>query len=647
MPAPETILFVGGTSPHQAALTSALREAGFAIEEAPTGKEALARLRAETHLLILAGDLPDMNRQEFCRKIKEDPALAAVLVLHLADHQSRPDNQQHPPGRQRDTDGYLLEPVDAQELLAHVRALLRLGRAETALQISEARLRDILDHAPVVAHVKDLDGRYLLVNRHWEKLFHFTQEQVAGKTSEDVHGPDLGKALHANDLRVIETGTPLEFEEVVHQDDGLHTYLSIKFLLADPGGRPSATCGISTDITLRKRAEEALRDSEALYHSLVESLPICLLRKNLRGRFTFANTAFCAAVKKPLAEIIGRSDFDFYPAELATKYLHDDRRVIETRDILEDIEEHQDPEGEKTYVQVLKAPLTDARGQVIGVQGIYWDITPRKRAEAELGRATAEFRVARRIQQGLFPRVIPSLPGLDIAVATFGFDISGASYPAEAIGGDYYDFVPLRDGSLGVAIGDVSGHGVGPALLMAEVRAFLRAFAQTETNVGAILGLVNRVLIPDIQDDRFITMLFARLDPRTRRFSYSSAGHQRGYILNGAGEVKHVLESTATPLGIFSENTFPTSEEIPLELGDLILLVTDGVADASAPDGTRFGAKRTCDLVRAYRREKSREIVENLYQAVRAFGQNMPQYDDITATVIKVTAPLQQDPEKS
>ena len=614
------ILFVGGDDPHGASLVLALREAGFEVHEAATEAQALERLREGPALVILANGPPDL-----CGRIKADPRTAAVPVLRLGESSDgRPD-------------ACLRERADSIELLNHVHALLRLGRAEAALRASEARLRDILDHAPVVAHVKDLEGRYLLVNRRWETLFHFRRDEVVGKSGSDVHPAAEADALRANDLQVFQAGGPLEFEEVVSQDDGPHIYLSEKFVLADESGKPYAVCGISTDITDRKRAEEAVRDSEALYHSLVEGLPVCLLRKDLRGRFTFANRAFCAALKKPLAEIVGKTDADFYPPLLAGKYLRDDRRVAETGAVLEDVEEHLDPEGAKTYVQVIKAPLYDVRGQVIGVQGVYWDITPHKRAEAEAGRAAAEFRVARRIQQKLFPRTVPELPGLDIAVATFGFDIGGASYPAEAIGGDYYDFVPLRGGSLGIAIGDVSGHGVGPALLMAEVRAFFRAFAQTEADVGAILGLMNRVLVPDIDEDRFVTLLLARLDPHTRRFSYASAGHQPGFILDAVGNVRRTLGSTGTPLGLFPDDAFPAGEEVQLAPGDLVLLVTDGVMEARDPGGARFGVQRTLNLVRAYRQESAGAIVENLYHGVRAFGQTLPQYDDVTATVIKVS----------
>ena len=634
------ILFVGGADPGRAALIIALREEGFEVHEAVTAVQALERLREGPELMILADGLPDGGGKEFGARIKADSETAAVPVLHLG---GRPDAPHVPPTAGRGVaangrlDDYLPEAVGSRELLSHVHALLRLSRSEAALRASEARLRDILDHAPVVAHVKDLQGRYLLVNRRWETLFHFRRDEVIGKSGSDVHPVAEADALRANDLQVLRAGGPLEFEEVVSQDDGPHTYLSEKFLLADAAGKPYAVCGISIDVTDRKRAEEAVRDSEALYHSLVEGLPVCLLRKDLRGRFTFANRAFCAALKKPLAEIVGKTDADFYPPPLADKYLQDDRRVAETGAVLEDIEEHKDPEGSKTYVRVLKAPLYDARGQVIGVQAAYWDVTPHKRAEAEAGRAAAEFRVARRIQQKLFPRTVPELPGLDIAVATFGFDIGGASYPAEAIGGDYYDFVPLRDGGLGVAIGDVSGHGVGPALLMAEVRAFFRAFAQTEADVGAILGLMNRVLVPDIDEDRFVTLLLARLDPHTRCFSYSSAGHQPGFILDASGNVRRVLGSTGTPLGLFPDDTFPAGEEIQLAPGDLVLLVTDGVMEARDPGGARFGVQRTLDLVRAYRQESAGVIVENLYHGVRAFGQTLPQYDDVTATVIKVS----------
>ncbi len=272
------------------------------------------------------------------------------------------------------------------------------------------------------------------------------------------------------------------------------------------------------------------------------------------------------------------------------------------------------------------------------MQGIFWDITARMRAEGELARTQAEFSVARTIQQRLFPSSTPQVAGLEIAAASFGFDIGGASYPAEAIGGDYYDFIPLADGTLGIAIGDVSGHGIGPALLMAETRALLRAFAQTQSDISAILDLINRVLVSDVEGDRFITLLLARLDTRNRTLIYASAGQQTGYLLDQAGQIKQPLPSTGIPLGIQADAAFPSSPPIPLQSGDLVLLVTDGVVETRSPEGLVFGSKRPLDVARIYRQATAQQIAENLYHAVRAFSRDQPQYDDITATVIKVDA---------
>jgi len=152
---------------------------------------------------------------------------------------------------------------------------------------------------------------------------------------------------------------------------------------------------VSSSIARRKQAEKTLRQSEdrhrqlyeAFYQSLVESLPQNILRKDLEGRFTFGNKRFCATLGRSLDEIIGKTDFDFFPPELAAKYRQDDRRVIETGETLELIEEHRLPTGEEIYVQVIKTPITDSNGEVIGTQCMFWDVTEKKRAQEELQKA--------------------------------------------------------------------------------------------------------------------------------------------------------------------------------------------------------------------------------------------------------------------
>jgi len=138
------------------------------------------------------------------------------------------------------------------------------------------------------------------------------------------------------------------------------------------------------DITEHKQAENRVRDSEALYASLVENLPLHIFRKGLDERFTFGNGSFCETLNRPLEEIVGKTDFDFYAADLAEKYQQDDRTVMTTGERLHIVEEHPGPDGAMEYVEVFKTPVYDASGAIIGIQGIFWDITASKRAEEAL-----------------------------------------------------------------------------------------------------------------------------------------------------------------------------------------------------------------------------------------------------------------------
>ncbi|MBD1945412.1 PAS domain S-box protein, partial [Coleofasciculus sp. FACHB-712] len=149
--------------------------------------------------------------------------------------------------------------AENQVMYCIARDITSSKQAEAALRESQERLEAIIDNYTAVIYLKDLEGRYILVNRQYERLFHTTKEQVIGKTDYDFFSKEIADAYGANDRQVLETGTSLEMEEVAPQDDGLHTYLSTKFLLRNSTGTTYALCGISTDISDRKRTEEALQ----------------------------------------------------------------------------------------------------------------------------------------------------------------------------------------------------------------------------------------------------------------------------------------------------------------------------------------------------------------------------------------------------
>jgi serine phosphatase RsbU (regulator of sigma subunit) len=250
----------------------------------------------------------------------------------------------------------------------------------------------------------------------------------------------------------------------------------------------------------------------------------------------------------------------------------------------------------------------------------------RKRAESELCKNQEQFRVAHEIQQRLFPKASPR----------FGpFDIAGASYPAEATGGDYFDYLPMEDGSLAVVVADVTGHGVGPALLMAEARAYLRTLALETTDVGEILTRLNRLLADDVDPERYVTLLLAKLNADPLSLVYTSAGHPACYVLEASGSIKGCLKHTGLPLGVPPRCIYPTAP-VGLSPGDIVLLLTDGIEEAESPENDLFGRERILSVVRAHAQRTAGEILDALFGAVKDFSQGNPQADDLTAVVIKV-----------
>jgi PAS domain S-box-containing protein len=250
------------------------------------------------------------------------------------------------------------------------------------------------------------------------------------------------------------------------------------------------------------------------------------------------------------------------------------------------------------------------------------DLTSEKRAEVE----HAAIQAARIVQQALFPSDAPCLPG---------FDIAGAVRTAEHASGDFFDYISLGQNSLGVLVADVCGHGLGPALLAAQTQAYLRALAESHTDPGELLTQANR-LFAKTDSERFVTMFLCRLDQETRSLVYAGAGH-RGYLFHANGEVK-VLKSPGLPLGVVDQFTMPSAPPLVLEVGDIILLPTDGIEEAFSPAHGLFGRDRMFEVVRNNREKSAAEIVETLLAAACRFGDGEPQMDDITAVVVKTVS---------
>jgi serine phosphatase RsbU (regulator of sigma subunit) len=249
----------------------------------------------------------------------------------------------------------------------------------------------------------------------------------------------------------------------------------------------------------------------------------------------------------------------------------------------------------------------------------------RRRAEDVVHRSEERMRLARNIQERLWAGAPPSLPE---------FDIAGRSYPAEAVGGDYFDIIPMRNGRLGLVVGDVSGHGVGSALLISEVRAYLRALVLVYDDLSDILTRANALLVNDIAEGTFVTLFFACLDLHSRSMIFAGAGHE-GILLHATGSQER-LHSTSLPLGLEKDLVVTSASAIELKSQEVVVMTSDGITEALSRRGDRFGIDRTVEVIRGLRDRTAREMMDVLYQSVRAFTTGMPQSDDQTALIVKV-----------
>ena len=236
----------------------------------------------------------------------------------------------------------------------------------------------------------------------------------------------------------------------------------------------------------------------------------------------------------------------------------------------------------------------------------------------------AEFRVAHKIQQALFPTEAPELNG---------FDIAGASHPALSAGGDLYDYLPMPDGSLGIVVADVSGHGVGPAMIMAETRAYLRAITQDNCDCGEALTLLNRFLCQDDAETGFVTCFFAKLDAEKRTFTYASAG-QPGYFVDAHGHPQK-LESDGPPLGLVEDAIYQASPATPLPADSLLALPTDGILEAQSSARELFGQERLLAVLSNSRLRSARDMIKAVHRGVGEFSDWAPQSDDMTAVIVR------------
>jgi serine phosphatase RsbU (regulator of sigma subunit) len=255
-----------------------------------------------------------------------------------------------------------------------------------------------------------------------------------------------------------------------------------------------------------------------------------------------------------------------------------------------------------------------------------------KAAQAQIiekERLERELEVARSIQSSLLPTGVPQVAG---------FNFAGYIAPASAVGGDLYDFIEQPDGRLGIAVGDVSDHGVPAALMMAQTMALLRSEGRRGASPEETLASINHEMLARDHMGMFLTALYGILDVETGAFEYARAGHNLPLLMTPDGEVSEVPHGPGQPLGLIEAPQVDLGK-VDLSPGSLLLLYTDGVTETADPSGDLFGVERTRELLREFGPGASSEdVCQGLHAALRAFRGSAAQGDDVTSLAIKAEA---------
>ncbi|MBI1910374.1 MAG: PAS domain S-box protein [Deltaproteobacteria bacterium] len=271
------------------------------------------------------------------------------------------------------------------------------------LRESEERLRAIIDNSTAIIYLKDIHGKYLLVNRRYLEIFNLSADGILGRTDYEIFPTEVAALFRANDTKVIEAKMPMEFEENAIQEDGVHHYISIKVPLIDASGAPFATCGISTDISERKRMEEALRESEEKYRSVISNIPDVTWTSDGEG-----NTIF---ISSNVTKIFGYTPDEIYASEkkawLSAIHPDDLHRVVSSYNALFADNEHYNVEyrlkrKDGSWIWINDRAMTCyEKNGVKYADGIFSDITERKIAEEKIARLNRLYSVLSKINEAI------------------------------------------------------------------------------------------------------------------------------------------------------------------------------------------------------------------------------------------------------
>lgn len=503
------------------------------------------------------------------------------------------------------------------------RDITERKRASDALRLSVKELQDLkyaVDQASIVS-ITSLDGKILYVNEKFCQISGYDAEELLGQDHGILNSGYHSDAFFKDMWESVSRGSVWRGVMRNKAKDGCCFWVDMTVVpLLDEAGQCERYLSISKDVTVSKEQEQTLQ----LLSNAVEQTADAVFITDSSGAISYVNPAFESVTGFAKEDTLGKNPRILKSGTNDARYYEDLWKTILAGKSFRSLTINRKKKGGFFEAEQTITPIKDSAGNIVHFVSVMKDITDRVMRQ----RQEIEMRYASQVQQRLYPSHT-----LDIA----GYDIAGASSPAEFACGDYYDYMESRKGRLNLVLGDVSGHGLAPAMIMTATRSYLRFLTKYQSDLSVIMQSINEALYADLERSRFVALLLTSIDMGSKRLEYINAGHSSGFVLAASGAVKAELATSGPALGLLPRIEYLQCESVLLEPGDIIVFMTDGVAEAQDAAGNYFESERALNIVRAHRQESASHIVRQLYEEVRAFSEDAPQTDDITAIVCKVS----------
>ena len=640
------------------------KAASFDVSETPTfseGLRRLAELRPNVVIIDLAiSDGAGLANVPLLQAV--DPAIP-ILIVGKADDESLALEVKHAGAAD-----YLVKTLLSPPFLS--RAILyaiERHQHESQLIDAERKYHGLFDHIVEGVFQTSPEGNFLMANNALAHIYGYdSAEELTASVTDIARKLYVEENRRADFIRLMqEHDTVEDFQSRIYRKNGEIIWISENVrAVRHPAGHLLFYEGTVEDISARKLAAERLRDSEHLYHSLVENLPQNIFRKDFNGRFTFANQRFCQTVGLPLEKILGLNDAELFSPEMPAKYQADDQRVLRSGVPFETVENHPTTTGEIAFVQVIKTALRDADNQIIGTQGIFWDITARRRAEAQLQAANLELdrqrnalaehnqelqkdlRMASEFQQNLLPDQYPTFPP-DATTANSLLRFHHRYLPNQGVGGDFFTVLPISEHEAGIFLCDVMGHGVRSALLTAMISGLLEELKPAAGDPGKFLTQLNRDLCAMLKNvvknsgtPILTTAFYLVADTRTGLLRFANAGHPKPFLLRrSAGQIAVLANKDAknrAALGLSPRTPYTTTATTAAP-DDAVLLFTDGLFEVEDPGHTLYTVEELQQAALRSLPLHGNELLDALLHEVQSFALGTGFSDDVCALTVEIT----------